>query len=171
LGRLDPDRLHNEEVDYTPWRVYARRKVALLAYTLELNRRLRAGGSKIIALGAHPGFAATEIVNNSAVTKPKTAIGKWVRQRMERLIPSAAEATAPIIHAACAERVGGGDYCGPSGWLEIAGPAAKARVNALAFDENLAARLWSTSEALAGVFYLSSAGLHRSDPSHDRPLA
>lgn len=154
FGRLLPDRLDDaEDGDYSPWRVYARSKVALMAHTLELNRRLRERGSHIIALAAHPGFARTEMAKNS-VTEPKSAVGRWLKQRVEPWIPSAAAAAAPILHAVRAEGVSGGDYFGPGGWLEIAGGPAKARLHACARDEELGRRLWSKSEALTGVRYL-----------------
>jgi hypothetical protein len=75
---------------------------------------------------------------------------------VEPWVPCAASAARPILHAVCAEGVSGGDYFGPGGWLEIAGSPAKARVNTLAYDEDLGRRLWSRSEALTGVRYLSA---------------
>jgi len=154
---LYPERLDADERDYSPWRAYARSKVALLVHTLELNRRLRECGSNIIALAAHPGFAATDIAKNAAVIQPRTAFGRWLRRRVEPWIPSAAAAALPILHAVCAEGVSGGDYFGPGGWLEIAGAPAKARVNTRACNEDLGRRLWAQSEALTGVRYLSVA--------------
>lgn len=156
FGRLDPERLDAEDLDYSPWRVYARSKVALLIHTLELARRLRERGSHIIALAAHPGFASTEMAKNP-VTQPRTAVGRWLQRRVEPWIPSAAAAAAPILHAVGAEGVSGGDYFGPGGWLEIAGAPARARLHACALDEELGRRLWSKSEALTGVRYLSVA--------------
>jgi hypothetical protein len=51
--------------------------------------------------------------------------------------------------------VRGGDYWGPSGWLETRGEPGRARVNPVARDVALARRLWSLSETLTGVRYLS----------------
>jgi NAD(P)-dependent dehydrogenase (short-subunit alcohol dehydrogenase family) len=155
FGTLCPHELNPREGDYNAWRAYARSKVALLTYTIELGRRLRERDSNIIALGAHPGMASTDIAKNSPRGNPKSAIRKWFNKTMERLIPSAAEAVEPILHAACAAGVRGGDYYGPGGWLEIAGAPAKARLDARASDAELSKQLWSTSEALTGVSYLS----------------
>jgi NAD(P)-dependent dehydrogenase (short-subunit alcohol dehydrogenase family) len=157
FGKLHPDRLEADNADPSPWRVYARSKVALMAHTLELNRRLRESGSHIKALAAHPGFALTEMAKSPAV-KPRTAIGAWFQRRVERWIPSAAAAALPILHAVLAEGVSGGDYFGPGGWLEIAGAPARARVSSLALDENLGRQLWAKSESLTGVHYLSPSG-------------
>ena len=69
---------------------------------------------------------------------------------------SAETASTTIVHAACAEGVRGGEYYGPGGWLEIAGPPAKARMNPRALDETLGEELWTVSEALTGIRYLGS---------------
>jgi NAD(P)-dependent dehydrogenase (short-subunit alcohol dehydrogenase family) len=155
VGALLPDALNPRDDEYHPWKSYARSKVALLAYTMELDRRLRASGSNIMALCAHPGVAPTEIAKGGPIANPKSAIGRALRSAMERLIPSVTQAAEPILHAACNDTVLGGDYYGPGGWLEVAGAPANARVNGCALDRALARQLWSTSERLAGVSYLS----------------
>jgi NAD(P)-dependent dehydrogenase (short-subunit alcohol dehydrogenase family) len=154
FGTLPVDELAWHEASYSAWAAYGRSKVALLAYTMELNRRLRQRNSDIIAVGAHPGFAPTDIAKNHAVANPKGPFRKWLMKRVEERMPTIEQAASPILHAACAEGVRGGDYYGPGGWLEIAGIPKKARINALALNAELASQLWSTSEALTGVRYL-----------------
>jgi NAD(P)-dependent dehydrogenase (short-subunit alcohol dehydrogenase family) len=155
LGKLDLDDLNWEKTPYNEWQGYARSKAALLSFTMELNRRLQQRGSNIVALGAHPGFAATEIGKNSPALTPKNPLSKWFQEKMRSLIPSAAKAAMPILHAACAENVRGGDYYGPNGFLEIGGQPAKARLNQIAKDANVGTRLWALSEAMTGIRYLS----------------
>jgi NAD(P)-dependent dehydrogenase (short-subunit alcohol dehydrogenase family) len=156
LGKLCIDELDWREGDYKEFAAYARSKLALLAYTVELDRRLRQKSSNIIAVGAHPGFAPTDIAKNHAVANPKTSFGKWLIKRTRASMATVEQAAAPILHAACAEGVRGGEYYGPGGWLEIAGTPAKARINARALNADLALELWSASEALTGVRYLSN---------------
>jgi NAD(P)-dependent dehydrogenase (short-subunit alcohol dehydrogenase family) len=155
LGKLPLDDPNWERTPYREFRAYARSKVALLSFTLELERRLRRSGSNVIALGAHPGFAATDIRRHSPKLTTRTSFGRWLESLGARLTPTAAEACRSIVHAACDEGVRGGDYWGPSGFLEIAGPPGRARVNPIARDVELARRLWSLSESLTGVRYLS----------------
>jgi len=155
IAKLDVDDLNWERSPYGEWRAYARSKIALLAYTMELNRRLRQAGSHVVALAAHPGFASTNIGKSNSLTNPSNRIGKWVNHQMEKLIPSAWQACGPIIFAALEEGVQGGDYYGPGGWLEIAGRPAKARLKAVAQNLEQARRLWSLSESLTGIRYLS----------------
>ncbi len=159
LGKLNPDDLNWDQTPYDQWKAYANSKVAMMSYTLELNRRLQRSGSKTIALSAHPGFANTNIHQNSpALSKSdsgKNAFSRWYKGKMERLIPTADQAARPIILAADNDNVSGGDYYGPGGFLEIGGKPDRARINPKARDMELAKRLWDVSEQMTGVHYLS----------------
>jgi protochlorophyllide reductase len=156
FGKLPLDDPNWERQRYGEWRAYARSKTALLGFTMELDRRLRRIGSDVVALGAHPGVAATEISRHSPALTPTSALGWWLNEKVgELLIPTAAEACRSIVHGACAEGVRGGDYFGPSGFLEIRGAPGRARVNPVARDVGLGRRLWSLSESLTGVRFLS----------------
>lgn len=163
FGKLHVDALDGRESGYSAWAAYGRSKVALLAYTMELDRRLRLCDSNIIAVGAHPGFAPTDIAKNHSVANPRSALGKWLMKRVEASMATVEQAAAPILHAAIAGDVRGGEYFGPGGWLEIAGAPARARVNARALNGELALQLWSASEQLTGVRYLSDGIAARSN--------
>ncbi|WP_317929681.1 oxidoreductase [Halioxenophilus sp. WMMB6] len=158
FGKLVVENLNWEESEYNEWKGYANSKVAMMSHTLELNRRLQAAGSNIIAVGAHPGFANTNIHQNSpSLSKERKGLSKWFHSKMERLIPTAADAARPIILAAEGVDVAGGDYYGPGGFLEIGGKPAKARINKVAKDSELAKQLWQKSEAMTDVSFLSEA--------------
>lgn len=154
FGKLPLDDMNWHKDKYAPMKGYARSKVALLTFTLELNRRLV--GTNIVALAAHPGFAATEITANSPSMQPKGALSRWFQNRVEPLIPKPADAARSIVHAALAEDVRGGDYFGPGGLLEIAGNPAKAKLNPKTKNTGNAKRLWALSEELTGVRYLDA---------------
>jgi NAD(P)-dependent dehydrogenase (short-subunit alcohol dehydrogenase family) len=155
LGKLDLGDLNWEKAPYQPWKAYSRSKLAILGFTMELNRRLRRSGSRIIALGAHPGFAATEVSRNSAALTPGNPFSRWITNKIGALIPPAAEASRPIVHAALDDGVSGGDYYGPSGLLEIRGKTGRARVNPIVMDVEIGRRLWTLSESMTGIHYLS----------------
>ena len=155
FGKLREGQPSEDESGYQPLAAYGRSKLALMAYTLELHRRLQRRGSNIIALSAHPGFAPTETAKRNGAERAKSALGKWLKKRAERWMPTVAQAAAPILHAATAEGVRGGEYYGPGGLLEIFGPTKKARINAQAHDAELAVRMWAAAEAVTGVRYLS----------------
>jgi len=157
FARLDLDDLNWEKTPYGEWQGYGRSKLAMLSFTLELDRRLRKRGSNIVALSAHPGFAATNIHQNSTALQPKSAFEAWRKKKLEPFIPRAAQAALPIVHAATAAGVQGGEYYGPKGLFEIGGKrVGKARINPIARDAGIAARLWSISESMTGVEYLSA---------------
>lgn len=155
LAKLDLDNLDWQQGGYGPLRAYARSKLALLAFTRELDRRLRERGSTISALAAHPGFAATEIGKDNPLMNPKNAVGKWFNSKMEARIPTAEEAAAPILFAACDADARGGEYYGPDGWLEIGGKPGRARLNPLAADREIGRRLWTLAASMTGVDYLA----------------
>ncbi|HXK26061.1 MAG TPA: SDR family oxidoreductase [Myxococcota bacterium] len=159
FARLDLDDLNWEKTSYNEWKAYARSKLALVTFTLELDRRLRQRGSHIIALGAHPGFAATDIGRHHSLVNPRNPIGRWFNRKLETwLIPTPAQAAMSIVHAASSEDVKGGEYYGPTGFLEIGGRPGRARVNPMARDVEIGSRLWAASESMIGMRYLSSPG-------------
>jgi hypothetical protein len=57
----------------------------------------------------------------------------------------------PTLYAATEDDVKGGEYYGPSGFLEMNGPPKRVKSNKRSHDESLAARLWDVSEQLTGV--------------------
>ena len=63
-GTIDFDDL-NAERRYGRWSAYCQSKLANLLFTLELQRRLDAAGSRVTAHAAHPGYAATNLQGHS----------------------------------------------------------------------------------------------------------
>ena len=61
MGRIDFDDLNWERRPYRAWRAYGQSKLANLLFTAELQRRLSAAGSTVLATAAHPGYAATNL--------------------------------------------------------------------------------------------------------------
>jgi len=156
LVKLDLGDLNWETTPYGAWKAYARSKIALQSFTLELDRRLRRSGNRVIALGAHPGFANTNAGRDHPLVVPRNPLLRWLNEKLvEPLVPTAAEAARSIVHAASAEGVCGGDYYGPTGFMGTRGKTARARVNPVAQDTDLARRLWALSEEMSGVRYLS----------------
>lgn len=155
FGRLNLADLNWQRTKYDEWKAYANSKVALLSYTLELNRRLRASASHVIALAAHPGLANTNIKQAREARKPPGPFRRWYVKHMTKLIPSAESAARSVILAATAPHVVGGEYFGPGGLLELAGAPKQALLNPIARDAALSRQLWKLSESLTGTCYLS----------------
>lgn len=165
LGKLDPDELNWQSTPYHQWKAYANSKLAMMSYTLELDRRLRKTGSNVKALGAHPGFANTNIHQNSPALQRRSDSASWLQKKWQSFVPSAPNAARPVILAADSENAKGGEYYGPGGFLEtgIHGKPGKAKVNRAARDVEIAGNLWAVSESMTGVRYLSDMENPESD--------
>ena len=59
----------------------------------------------------------------------------------------------PTLYGAVSPKVGGGDYIGPGGWLELSGHPRKVSSGGHSHNETVAAKLWRVSEKLTGVNY------------------
>jgi NAD(P)-dependent dehydrogenase (short-subunit alcohol dehydrogenase family) len=149
-GHINFDDLMSEQ-RYRKWNVYSNTKLANLLFTYELQRKLAAAGSSVIAVAAHPGTSATNLVTVSA---QDNIIKRLVMPAGARLISqSAAKGALPQLYAATASDVAGGEYFGPNGIAESFGYPKRVDSIPESKDLEVAARLWSVSEALTGVTY------------------
>ena len=153
VNGIDFDDLQGER-RYRPWRAYDQSKLANAMFVLELDRRLRAAGLDILSVGAHPGFAATKL----QVTGPRSGGTSLVARAMglaTRLFAQpAGDGVLPVLYAATAANVHGGEYFGPDGPGEMRGHHPKqVSFSRAAHDEAAAARLWAVSEELTGVTF------------------
>jgi NAD(P)-dependent dehydrogenase (short-subunit alcohol dehydrogenase family) len=146
MGEIDFDDLNWERRPYKRWRAYGQSKLANLLFTAELQRRLTAAGSTVLATAAHPGYAATNLQFHSErrVLDIVSVIGN-------RLIAQDEDGGAlPTLYAATAD-IPGNSFAGPGGFMEQRGaPKLVGRTDA-AKDAGVARRLWDVSEELTGV--------------------
>ncbi len=150
-GRIDFDDLNWQRRRYRPWGAYGQSKLANLLFTSELQRRLSAAGSAVLAMAAHPGYAATNLQSHGGNRIARLAM-THVGNRL--LAQDAAAGALPTLYAAVGD-LPGGTYAGPSGRLQHGPPAPCAR-SAAARDVAVAARLWDVSEQLTGVSFLDA---------------
>ena len=153
IGRIAFDNLGGER-RYFRWRAYGQSKLANLLFALELDRRLRAAGSTVKSLAAHPGYAAT----NLQFAGPP-GVDAAVMKLSNRVIAQSDEMGAlPTLYAATEPGLQGGTFCGPDGFLEQRGHPKPVAPSKAARDKELARRLWEVSEEMTGVrFELSGA--------------
>jgi NAD(P)-dependent dehydrogenase (short-subunit alcohol dehydrogenase family) len=145
-GRIDFGDLQRER-RYTRWGAYGQSKLANLMFALELDRRLRAAGSTVKSVAAHPGYAATNLQSAAA-----PAADRLVMKLTNLILAQSVEMGAlPTLYAATVPGLEGGSYVGPDGIGEFRGHPHLATPNGAARDEQLAARLWDVSEELTGV--------------------
>jgi len=145
-GRIDFDDLNWERKAYRAVSAYGQSKLANLLFTSELQRRLTAAGSAVIATAAHPGYAATNLQFHS-----DKRVGDLLMGVGNRIFAQSEEDGAlPTIYAAVAD-VPGDSYAGPSGFMEMRGAPKLVGRSAAARDPDVARRLWEVSEELTGV--------------------
>ncbi len=134
---------------YRRWRAYGQAKLANVLFALELERRLRAAGSTVASLAAHPGYAAT---NLQSAAPP--ALDRAVMVLTNRLFAQSPEmGVLPLLYAATRPNLDGGLFIGPDGFQGHGGHPTIERPARAARSEETAERLWSVSEELTGVSY------------------
>jgi NAD(P)-dependent dehydrogenase (short-subunit alcohol dehydrogenase family) len=151
-GRLDPGRLGTPPEGRSRWLIYADTKLANLAFTDELQRRLEASREGTIAVAAHPGWARTNLVA-SGPTLGVSGVRVRVGRAVSHLGQAAAAGALPILYGAVAPGVAGGGFYGPGGVSGLAGPPVEVRSHRRSNRRREAARLWEASERLTGVRY------------------
>ncbi len=148
IGMIDFDDLNWERKPYKAWRAYGQSKLANLLFTSELQRRLTAAGSPVLANAAHPGYAATNLQFHSH--------NRWmdvISKAGNRLVAQDEDGGAlPTLYAAVAD-IPGDSFAGPSGFMEQRGAPKLVGRTAAAKDADVARRLWVVSEQLTGVSF------------------
>jgi len=136
---------------YSPGKAYSQSKLAMLMFALELQRRSDAGGWGLMSNAAHPGFARTDLFANGPGAGGLLGLLNKVLQPF--ISHSAAEGALPTLFAATSPEAKRAGYYGPSGFYELKGPPAPAKIMPQAEDLAVAARLWDVSAALTGVSF------------------
>ena len=147
-GRMSFDDLQCER-GYTPYGAYSQSKLANLLFMQEFDRRLKSAGAEAISVGAHPGFANTNLQAAGPFLGSNPLSSKLVLGGVRLIGQSAERGAEPQLYAATAPDVKGGDYYGPK--HRIAGPSAISTMSPRARDQADAARLWEISAKLTGV--------------------
>ncbi len=153
-GRIDFDDLQSRQ-PYSPMGAYAQSKLGDLMFAFELDRRLRAAGSPLLSVAAHPGIAATNLFRSGDYHGVEKVVRDAIGPVIGLVLNSDAAGALPTLYAATAGTVEGGGYYGPQGLFEARGQrVGKARIARQALDAAVAARLWEMCEALTGVGFM-----------------
>lgn len=150
VGRMRFDDLMGER-RYSPWGAYAQSKLANLLFTSELQRRIDGAGIPMLAVTAHPGFAATNLQG----VGPSLRFGQHGKRLADlgnRLLAQSAEMGAlPTLFAATMPGLPGDAHIGPHGFMEQRGHPTHVGRSPAAQDTVAARELWARSEELTGV--------------------
>lgn len=153
-GQLNFDDLQYKQ-NYAPMKTYQQSKLANLMLALEMDRRLRAAGSPILSIAAHPGVANTNLFQTGQHSAIENAARKVMGHLIGAFLNTEAEGALPTLYAATSSAVTGGGYYGPQGFQEMYGEEmGPAKITPQASDPSAAAKLWGICEELSGVSFL-----------------
>jgi len=138
---------------YRRWQSYGQSKLANLLFALELDRRAKAAGLDMVSVGAHPGYAATNITKTGPASSGLSLPGMGMHQVSRIIAQSAAAGATPLLMAATDPGLTGGEYVGPSGFRGLRGKPRIVTPSRAARDEELARDLWSASETAVGATF------------------
>ena len=143
FGKIDWDDLDANKSYKTSQR-YADSKLANLLFLYELDKRLRAAGSPVTAVGCHPGVAATELGRHSSGFNFFVRFFGWMLNTSDM-------GAWPTLQAAADPAIMPGGYYGPQGMGEMRGPSGPAKRKSTATDPATARRLWDVSVEKTGI--------------------
>jgi NAD(P)-dependent dehydrogenase (short-subunit alcohol dehydrogenase family) len=155
MGAISLDDLNWRSRSYESWRAYGQSKLANLLFTLELQRRLHEAGSPVLAVAAHPGWAATNLQSRT-----ENRVQDGLLKVGNRFFAQSEEQGALPTLFAATQDVPPAGYVGPDGFQEARGGPTLVGRSAAASDGKTARRLWELSEELTGVpFPLGAAAV------------
>jgi NAD(P)-dependent dehydrogenase (short-subunit alcohol dehydrogenase family) len=145
-AELDFDDLQAQQ-GYSRRKAYGQSKRACLVFAYELQRRLAAAGCGTLSVAAHPGLSKTNLDQYfPALIRPLGSL----------FLQPAAQGALPLLYAALAPAIQGGEFIGPDGFQQMRGYPTRVDSDDSSKDQRVAARLWKASEALTDCFYLSA---------------
>jgi NAD(P)-dependent dehydrogenase (short-subunit alcohol dehydrogenase family) len=143
MAKLNLEDLNWERAPYKESRAYATSKLASLVFTAELQRRLTAAGSPVIAVAAHPGLVATNMTGQT--TGLARLMVRYFAQQPE-------DGALPVLLAATGD-IPGDSFTGPERFMHMRTGAQLIGRSKRAADPALGSRLWEESEKLTGVSF------------------
>jgi len=153
MGEIDFEDLQHER-SYGKWDAYGQSKLANLLFAYELQRRLgNHGWDDVLSVACHPGYADTDLQFRGPREMGSTLRTAFMGIANAVLAQSAEQGALPMLYAATADDVIGGEYVGPGGLLDMRGAPEFQQSNEASRDEATAERLWDVSTDLTGVEY------------------
>jgi NAD(P)-dependent dehydrogenase (short-subunit alcohol dehydrogenase family) len=144
------------ERGYRAATAYGRSKLATTVFGLELDRRLRAAGSPVVSVLAHPGITRTNLTPRA--WEHRGRLGRIIARAGLVFTQPVEQGALPQLRAATEPGLRGGTFFGPAGLGETRGRVTEARLSREAADPAVGRRLWTVAEELTGVSYLARRG-------------
>jgi len=144
-SKIDFDDL-NAKKGYNRVAAYGRSKLANLLFTYELQRRLETAHAETIALASHPGVSDTELGRHLTSLQV-------VQPLVSRMVQGSDMGALPTLRAASDPDASGGEYYGPSGFMESRGHPVIVKSSDRSHETDLQNQLWTASEQLTNITY------------------
>ncbi|MEV6143200.1 SDR family NAD(P)-dependent oxidoreductase [Streptomyces sp. NPDC051992] len=154
--RLDLDDLQSRK-EYRPKRTYGRSKLAQMYFAVELDRRLRAGGSTVASVVVHPGGALDALTPSRPPVHVRTIGARLCAAPAALLVQGKHAGAWPAVRAVLDPAVRGGQLWGPRVFGLRGEPRREPLWSHLA-DPSVAARLWDASCDLTGADLSANSG-------------
>ncbi|QTX05833.1 SDR family NAD(P)-dependent oxidoreductase [Agromyces archimandritae] len=136
------------EHGYDAWRAYAQSKIAVQAFAFELDRRLRAAGVPVASLVAHPGYSISgRTPRVPGVNEPGRA-DRFADALQAPIAQGKDVGALPVVHAATAAGVRGGDFWGPR--FLTRGTPQRQRPTRTSASPETGARVWGFLDGVLG---------------------
>jgi NAD(P)-dependent dehydrogenase (short-subunit alcohol dehydrogenase family) len=148
-AKLLLDDLHLRNHKWSRLGAYGQSKLAVMLWGLELDRRLRAAGSPVVAQLTHPGWVASNLSHLSDAPLMSLA-HKTVKVVAHRLANDIDEGAAPTLYC-ISEPIPPGSYVGVSGRGGLRGGPVLIGRSVVACDYDAAARLVCFAEEETGT--------------------
>lgn len=148
-GRIDFDNLQATR-SYRASEIYSQSKLACLMFALEMSRRSVVAGWGIASLAAHPGVSRSDLLLKGPGARSGPGL---IRRFLPFLFQPVAMGALPSLYAATDPAARDGAYYGPDKLSGTRGYPTEEKPPEQALDTAVAARLWDTSQHLAGVTF------------------
>ncbi|RYC66606.1 SDR family NAD(P)-dependent oxidoreductase [Spirosoma sordidisoli] len=131
---------------YSRRTAYGQSKRACLIFAYELQRRLAGADYDIRSIAAHPGLAKTNLDQYfPALIRPLGSL----------FLQPARQGALPVLYGALETAIKGGEFVGPDGFQQMRGSPRLVDSDEYSKDIQVAERLWTASQSLTNVIYLS----------------
>ncbi|BFM11120.1 SDR family oxidoreductase [Simiduia litorea] len=131
----------NFDKKYTAWDSYAQSKLAQMMFGYELQRRIKAAGKNVEVQVCHPGASRTNLLMDTAGT-----FNKILWSVMSRIIAQSAEKGSwPEVMCATERGLKAATLYGPTKRANTVGPVGENKLDKVALDQEMAAKLWTLS--------------------------
>jgi NAD(P)-dependent dehydrogenase (short-subunit alcohol dehydrogenase family) len=143
--------MHLRSHKWVAFPAYARSKLAVMLWGLELDRRLRVAGSPVTTQLTHPGWVSSNLSNVSD-TRVMAGFHRVVEMLANRFGHDIEEGAAPTLYC-ISEPIPPGSYVGVDGRLGLKGGPVLIGRSAVACDYEAAARVWEFGEKETGTVF------------------